>query len=215
MTGLHRRDVERLRRANPEEHQFEDLVTRIVSLWQIDKRFRTSDGKPRVLEFGKPSVGKSSAAFSRLVQSVSKELSPATVLFELERTNIVKKTEAGVELLRQSYSPSERIEHGFVLLSRDLRDLLQAVHENLERSNDVPNLHARTLFDSIRTENLEKVRKWVLEEGHRFHKKVREYLAAHDQDITPKKGYEGGLSTIAVTSFSCSAEEVNEDKAKE
>ena len=197
MTGIHRKDIDRLKEAPPSLSAEESLISRVVGHWQTDRRFITKEGKPRVLTFG--FLG---SAFGELVESISKELNPATVLFELERTGVVERSPTGIKLLTQSYSPSDKVEYGLTLLADDCGDLMESVQENLSNSHTLPNLHARTVFDKIREEDLDELRSWLKKEGHALHLKARIKLSKLDQEICPKSHYAGKFVKVILGTFS-------------
>ena len=85
---------------------------------------------------------------------------------------------------------------GYNLLSADLNSLARTVDENLSAPEEQKNLHARTEFDNIYYKDLPTIRKWLLEEGTRFHDKARSFLAQYDQDIVPDRGGDAGAFVV-------------------
>lgn len=197
MTGVHRKDIERIRKNVAPGPGRGELLTKIVGAWQSDPRFCTQARQPRILK-GPRAVGE----FYELVLSVAKELNPATVLFELERQGIVERSERGVKLLRSAYATPADFEHVVGLLGRDFEDITTAVSENLERIDNVPNLHSRTEFDQVRPENLPELRSWLIQEGHALHARVREKLGAIDQDTNPDPKFNGKTVKVLLGTFS-------------
>ena len=181
-SGLQRRDVERIYRRSDIKSEPQGLLNKIVGQWQWDQRFTNSRGKACGLSFD----GESSEFYS-LARSVSNDLNPATLLFELERRGLARRD--GDKLLLQSdvclissAHGSDFIEEGFSLLSDDLVDLSLAVEENLQRST-AKNLHARTTFDNIPMSHEKTIRAWLLKEGSLFHRRIREFLSQYDRDF--------------------------------
>lgn len=119
--------------------------------------------------------------FIQLIQSISTELNPYTVLFELERVGVVKRTSHGIKLLKSVYLTKDKIE-GYQFLSEDTDDLIQAVQENLEDQNNNPNLHLKTEYDNIPSTCIPQIKNWLLKEGSLFHKKARNFLSSFDSD---------------------------------
>ena len=193
MTGLHRRDVERLASGEPLYDGRDSVPERIVGVWQHSKRFTNVKRKPRPL---------SRSEFDKLVEGVSRELSPSTVLFELKRSGVVEVRGEKFHLSRMTYSPSDKVEHGLAILSSDLNDMIEAVDENLSKITDIPNLHARTEFDNVRPEQLAEMRAFLVREGHEFHRKVRNFISQQDQDISPDPNFSGQGVKVVVGSFS-------------
>ena len=196
MTGIHRRDVTRLTES-PELSEFQATVlVRVVALWQHDPRFQTTRHEPRVLTFG--TVG---SEFHELVAAVHREFNPATILSELEHTGVVTRTARGIRLELQSYSPRGNPEQGFAILSRDIQDLISVVDRNTAGNESLSNLHVRTEYDRVRASAIPEIRRWLLQEGHNFHRKVREMVSKFDQDISPTSADPGPVVRVAVGSF--------------
>lgn len=181
MTGLQRKDIVRLGSVEEEPQTF-DLIARIVGQWTSNKRFQTETGRPKRLFL----EGKE-GSFWTLVESVSTDLNPYTVLFELERAGVAERDETGwIQLSRSIPSIEGHAVDGLNLLAEDHSDLLGAVYENLFDRQDVPNLHIRTYFDNLCPEDEAKVRRWLLDKGTEWQREVRDYLSRFDKDINHK-----------------------------
>lgn len=191
MTGLHRRDVMRLYRDESSIDEPRNLISRIIGQWQQDKRFTTKAGAPRVLSF----EGENSD-FRNLVRLMSGDLKPGTVLAELERLHVVERTPRGLRLLRPSYMPRENVAEGFGMLSDDMNDLISSVEQNIFDPPAVPNLHARTEYDKVRADAVQKIRVWLMKEGSKFHRRARAYISNFDLDINPN--LKGPVETVRV-----------------
>lgn len=194
ITGLHRRDVQRLLEGSAPKESQGALVARVIGQWEQDPRFRTKGGAPKVL-----STGSADSDFHRLVATVSKDVNPGTVLRELERTGVIEHTDRGAKLIGRAYNVGERVEEGMAILTSDVDDLVVAVEENLLGEVDVPNLHGRTEYDNISVDALPEIREWVFKEGSLFHRKVRDYLSRFDRDINPEVGGKGGARVVFST----------------
>ena len=199
MTGVHRKDVARLLDAAPSVRASKNLTARIIGAWRNSKRFCNASGKPRVLA----AEGKESE-FVSLVQSVSADLNPYTILFELERIGAVERSRNGLRLVSRLYNPQGDPTAGIGLLSSDINDLMHAVEENIEgqQSDLAPNLHIKTEYDNIPESASQEIRSWCLREGSAFHQRVRNYLSRYDRDISNKKRTAGPSIRVAVGAFS-------------
>ena len=203
-TGLHRRDVMRLWRDEEAPKRGADLVTRVIGQWQADERFLSAAGRPVMLDL----EGRK-GSFAELVQSVSSDLNPYTVLFELERAGAAERTEKGIRLLRNSHQPREDIGEGLDLLGEDSLVLMSAVSENVLDNPKMENLHIKTVYDNIAPSNESSIREWFLRNGGELHRKAREHLSALDRDINPKapginvkSGPKSGKLRATVVTFS-------------
>lgn len=186
MTGVHRRDIQRLRsREQPGEYE-KDLVTKVIGRWLTDRQFTTKDRSPRTLTY----EGAESEFFD-LVRTVSSDVGPLAVLFELDRIQAVERTRSGLKLVHESYVPQGDPGEGFELLARDSCDLLHAVEENVLMQKDPSNFHARTEFDNVRPAAIKDLKNWFLKEGHKFHARIRDIVSRHDQDVNPDRKFKG------------------------
>ena len=195
MTGVHRKDVVRILKLGPGIPDSDTFITRVMGQWQSDPRFLTAAKKPRVLVY----EGDHSE-FHELCKAVSQDLKAGTIAFEMERIGAVERTRKGLKLTKGAFSVKENYGVAYRQLGLDLEDLLSAVDHNISESPKLPNLHARTEYDNVYVDALPKIRKWVLEEGSRFHRKLRDYVSKFDKDIHP--GDKPGGGRIVIGSFS-------------
>lgn len=208
LTGVHRKDVSRLDNNQHEVLESRNVSARVVGQWQQDKRFCSKAGKPRVLS----AQGKASE-FVKLVQSVSVDLNPYTVLYELLRVGAIERTAQGIKLRTRVYLPKGDLPQGFKLLSADLSDMLRAVEENLLDPPVVPNHHIKTEYDNIPQQHAEKIRNWFYHEGSTFHQKARKFLASFDRDFSKQVAKNDGRLRVALGSFS-RIEDISEGDSK-
>jgi Family of unknown function (DUF6502) len=201
MTGVHRKEVSSQIEKTIYKHNV-TLIGKVIGTWQHARKYQDSQGDPIAL-----TIGFDDSDFNRLVRSVSKELNPASVLFDLERTGSVELTDKFIKLKKGSYTPPKNFEVGIDILAADIGDMIVAVEENLTGEKDEKNLHARTVFDALRIDKLCELKNWVKQEGHEFHKKVREKFSEYDQDINPEIDYQGPKARVIVGSFSRIEEE--------
>lgn len=196
MTGMHRRDVMRLKGSEAYGGSMgKGLIAKVVGQWRTKKKYLTKSGKPRPLTLG------SYAEFAELVASVSQDLSPGAVYFELERVKAVTREGDIVKLNVQNYYPKGDVLAGFNIVERDTEDLICAVEENLFGSSKLPHLHLRTEYDRVRANASEKVKVWLLKEGYAFQVRVRDKIAKFDQDVNPDPKYKGEFIRVALGTF--------------
>jgi hypothetical protein len=181
-TGLHRRDVARLAEQESTPLQTTHALSRIIATWENHPDFTTKLGKARILKHDG-----NDCEFNLLVRSVTSDLHPGTVLFQLEQIGAVEKTPHGVKLLNASENIKNDPIKAYQLLSKDMEDLPIAVDENISGNRALPHLHARTEYDNIIEDALPKIEEWLLKEGSAFHQKARNYLSQFDRDLYPQK----------------------------
>ncbi|RIL12607.1 MAG: hypothetical protein DCC75_00160 [Proteobacteria bacterium] len=197
MTGLHRKEVKRFSAAGePVRKQAPHVLVRVLNVWEQDSRFHSKTGRKRALTH----EGENSE-FKSLVECVSKDVHPGTVLFEMERMGLVRKRSGLVRLIKQYPRFHQDPSKGLDFLKRDIESLFESVEENLFNREEVPNLHIRTEFDNMVKSAVPEIRKWLLEEGAAFHKKARDFLSQSDLDLNPGIQGEGG-GRVSVTAMS-------------
>ena len=196
LTGINRKEIKRLLEKEPKGEDQESLIFKVLGKWQASKAY-SQGGKPKKLTYKK-----ADSQFSKLVQSVNKDFNPATVLFQLQRLNLVKVDNDLLELLEPEYIPSENVDLQFTILSEDTSDLMSAVSENILDQKEIPNLHRRTMYDNIDPDKVDQVKKWIMLEGLKLHKKAREYISKYDLDINPKDNFKEKGAKIVLGTFS-------------
>ena len=103
-TGVHRKDVKRLRAAIRDgvvENSPIKGLAMVMSVWVNDASFQEADGRPRVL----PRKGATGhPGFDDLIRASKVDLAPPTVLTELEAQALVKiHDDGGIELLSTTF----------------------------------------------------------------------------------------------------------------
>ena len=198
MTGLQRREVMRLLESPSDEGGQANLLLRIVGAWQQGKRYLDKRGKPMALD-----CEGAESAFAKLVQSVSQDLNPYTVLFELERVGVVTRVHGEARLVAQVYVPGD-LDHSMELLTQDQEALVLGVAENIFDQPEVPHLHIATHYDNIPESRLGEIKEWLLRKGRDFHQEARAYLGGLDRDLNPDLPPGVGRGRVLVGTFSLS-----------
>ncbi|MDD2941709.1 MAG: DUF6502 family protein [bacterium] len=205
MTGVHRKDIASIKKEADEnrpglsQRRTLSVIQRILNNWQTMPDFRDPSGQPKNLAY----FGKNSE-FNQLVNSVSSDLNPYSVLFELERSGAAQKTESGLKLMANIENLKTDSISAYELLAKDILSLSEAVEENIG-DNSRPmaaNLHIRTEYDNIAADHLPEIRDWLLHEGSDLHQRARIFLSHFDRDINPKAPGETFAAKVVLGSFS-------------
>lgn len=196
LTGLDRRDISRFQKDGSFFTRKVNLLSRVIGQWEQDSRFSKGAGRPKLL-----TCEGTSSEFFALVQSVSKDLNPYTVLSELERVGAVVRDKDKLRLSTEVYVPRGDVQDGLRILGLDVQDLLSAVEKNLIESDKTPHLHIRTQYDNLSPEALEKIQNWFLEKGGELHREARQFLSNHDKDLNPKITKGGARAVIGSFAF--------------
>lgn len=198
MTGVHRKDVDRI--INQEESTIPSegsLIARVIGQWRSHSDFTNKIGEPRVL-----SNKGSQDQFSQLIRSVSSELNPSLVLAELERVGAVIPHRLGLKLVAHAYVPDRDQLRHYQLLADDSRDLAECVDENISKPPAEKNLHIKTEYDGVPDSLISEVSHWLLKQGTAMHEKFAAYMSSKDKDLNPDLKKLPGRNRITITSFS-------------
>ena len=96
------------------------------------------------------SIEGDNSEFRELVECVSKDTNPATMLFELERIGAVEHTKNGIRRLTGESYYRGAPEKAINLIFRNVETLVESGEENLEATHKLRNLFLRTEYDNVR-----------------------------------------------------------------
>lgn len=133
LTGIHRKEVSRLRGAGAPVNVVPVAVSRtsrILARWLADPAFTDGDGRPlplpRSSEGGEPS-------FDRLVESVTRDVRPRVVLDEWRDRGLVTRDAADrIVLSETAFVPQSGSDQQLYYLGRNLHDHIAAAVTNVE-----------------------------------------------------------------------------------
>lgn len=145
LSGVHRKDVRRLRTPSTEPAPAEvslPFASEVVTRWVSDRRFRTAKGKPRILP---RSADGPEPSFDALVAGISTDVRPKVLLDELLRLGVVRLTaERDVELLMGAFVPQKNRRQRLFYLGRNLHDHIAACVHNL--ADREPSMMEQSVF---------------------------------------------------------------------
>ena len=173
LTGVHRKDVRRLRQvplghAAPPESVY--LGAQLVALWTSDSRFAYKNGRPRPLDRLSSPNGQSS--FDLLVTSVSKDIRPRSILDEWFRLGVVEiDSKDRVCLKTDAFVPTEGFEEKAYYLGQNLQDHLAAARHNVQ-GNTPPYMERSVYYDDLTKESVKELRRVSEKEGMRALKTI-------------------------------------------
>ena len=178
LTGVHRKDVARLRREYAENHQeavegfsqessadnpnnnTASLGARLVAEWMANPRFlqqERKDNPPAPLPF-RDSESRGHADFCELVETVCrKDIRPRSVLDEWLRLGIVSVSDDMISLNTEAFAPKAGLAEKAYFFGRNIQDHVEAGANNLRGS--APPFYDRSVFyDQLSQDSVEELR---------------------------------------------------------
>jgi hypothetical protein len=160
LTGIHRKDVKRLRAEILPEAPIPETVSlgmRLAAAWN-EVPFADADGEP--LRLPRLASGEATVSFEALVESVSKDIRPRAVLDEWLRLGVVEiDGEDRVHLKRSAFVPQQGFEEKAFYLGLNLHDHAAAIADNLAADSAGPWLERCVHYDAVRADDLDALRR--------------------------------------------------------
>jgi hypothetical protein len=148
MTGVHRKDVKRLREQSPDAAAPPRSVSRgarMIGLWTGDSRYLDADQQPRRL---------GRQEFEALVLSVSQDVHPRTIIDEWLQRGLLETDDNGdLQLRSEAFVPSENVSELAYYFGRNLHDHLAAAGENLA-GRQPPHLERAVYYGGLTPESV-------------------------------------------------------------
>jgi hypothetical protein len=193
LTGVHRKDVRRLRR----EPVADDAPPRSVSLggqiivrWTGRQEYLDSRGRPRALPRLRRDGG--ARSFEALAESVSKDVGPRAMLDELLRLGIVEINRRDcVRLNKAAFVPREGYEEKAFYLAKNVHDHLAAAVDNL-RGDTPPHLERSVHYAELSEHSVAQLRRLAERVGmHGLNRINRVAQALKQADTKHQRGGHG------------------------
>lgn len=166
LTGVHRKDVRRLRRetgADGAPPASIYLGAQLVALWISDDRFLDREGNPRPLPRRRRDGAESS--FDDLVTTVSKDIRPRAVLDEWLRLGAVEiDAEDRVCLKAEAFVPAKGFEEKAYYFGRNLHDHMAAARHNVQ-GGEPPFLERSVYYDQLSPSSVKALAELSEQEG--------------------------------------------------
>lgn len=159
ISGVHRKDVKRLRHALPEERaaipQDVSLGAQIIAAWNADPALVDEDGAPKPLARFAQDGGAQS--FETLVKSVSRDIHPRALLDEWLRRGIALINDRNeVCLQAEAFIPEKGYSEKMFYFGHDLHDHAAAVVHNVT-GGQPPMLERCVHYDGLDFADVEKI----------------------------------------------------------
>jgi hypothetical protein len=168
ITGLHRKDVKRLRETagqSPASKATPPLSALLIARWTGDRLFSDSQGTP--LPLARLATMDAEKSFDALVTGVSKDIRPRAVLDEWLRQGIARlDSEDRVHLLMDAFVPAAGQDDKTYYFGRNLHDHVAAGVHNL-LGEQPPLLERNVYYDQLTPESVQRLAALSREEGMR------------------------------------------------
>ena len=182
LTGLNRRDVARIRAAEPSamlEAVYMSHGSRILAGWHLDADFVDAGGQPvrLALEGGPPS-------FQALARRYAPDLPHIALFKELSAAGAVELCDDGhLQALMRSYIPKSFDPNQIRLWGSILHDVASTLAYNVTRAPAVAaRFERRAIHARVRRSAAPEFREFLEREGQRFLERIDGWLAEHAAD---------------------------------
>lgn len=174
ITGVHRKDVHRIRHETLDEAMPKktNFSAQIIAEWVGNPMFLTPSGQPKKLL--RLSSDLNETSFDTLVASVSKDIRARSVFDEWLRVGIVTLDPHGyVELNTEAFIPEEDMEEKLGFLGMNVHDhLAAAVNNTLEQ----PRMFERCVYyDQLTRDQIEQLHQLTHEHGMAYLKIMNQF----------------------------------------
>jgi len=150
LTGVHRKDVKRLREAPVSASAAVPLVpvaASVVARWISEPRFLNADQTARALARTPRRSGVGEPDFTTLVAEVSRDVGARAVLDELARLGVVELREDGYVALKTSgFVPHEGLDESFHFLAANVSEHLATAVHNLAPDRQGPRMLEQSAY---------------------------------------------------------------------
>lgn len=189
VTGVHRKDVRRIRHLEPpgdEPPPAVSLAGQVIARWTGDDRFTDAEGSPRPL--ARASDGRT-PGFDDLVNTVSRQdVHPGSVLSELVRLGVAEEDAQGrVRLLAEAFVPDSDFDDKVYFFGHNVRDHLAAVARNLA-GDESPLLERSVYYRGVPAEAMPDLEKLARTAGMHAIQQVNRRALAQKRPGRRKSG---------------------------
>lgn len=181
LTGVHRKDVKRLRNAGYEDEMVPKAVSlgsQIINVWMTEKKWLDKDNMP--LDLPRSSSRKGMKSFESLVESISKDVRSRAVLDELVRAGLVEVIDDYVYLKTEAFIPKEGLEESLYYLGRGISSHLNAAISNVQGEQQ-PFFDRMVHYDSIPVDVVKQLTRDSGQEAMEFLKSVNRTAKKHSR----------------------------------
>ena len=153
LTGVHRKEIRRLREMPADSLDAPDtvsLVSQVVARWVGTATFTDGAGRPLALPRAKVDAADAEPSFDKLVESITTDIRPRTVLDSLLSHRVVfMDPENRVQLNTDAFIPRPGREEQLYYFARNLHDHVAAAVANIGAGGAPPFLDRSVHYDRL------------------------------------------------------------------
>ena len=165
LTGVHRKEIRRLRAMPPDRGEAPDIVTlasQIVARWVATAPFVDADGRPLALPRTTNGTPGPTPSFDSLVASVTTDIRPRAVLDDLLDHGVVfMNAHDCVQLNAEAFIPRPGREEQLFYFARNLHDHVAAAVANISAADTPPFLDRSVHYDRLTPEQAQILRDYA------------------------------------------------------
>jgi len=165
LTGVHRKEIRRLREMPVDPSEAPDIVTlasQIVARWVGTAPFIDAAGRPLPLRRVNGDANDLKPSFDKLVEAVTTDIRPRAVLDDLLGHGVVVMDEADcVKLNTDAFIPRPGREEQLFYFARNLHDHVAAAVANITAAEVPPFLDRSVHYDRLTPEQAETLREYA------------------------------------------------------
>jgi hypothetical protein len=185
LTGVHRKDVRRLRHASEAGSPAplsRDVAASLVSRWLADPRATDGAGRPIPIPFR----AKQGVSFVELARATTRDLRPKPILDELVRSGAAECPARNRVVLRTTaYVPAGGQLEKLAMLAEDPAELLETMRRNVFETGE-GRFQRKVSFDNVGADALPAVRRKLTRIGERTIDAIQKVLSPYDRDLHPE-----------------------------
>ncbi|MBX2878954.1 MAG: hypothetical protein KTR32_03425 [Granulosicoccus sp.] len=181
LTGLYRKEVVRVKAlpsvgTNAADDRY-NRSARVVTGWTQDSEFCTKRGKPATLPMEGP------VSFSALVRRYSGDMTPRSVLEELQRLAVVEVTQQQrVKLLTRAYIPATSELDALQILGTDVTEMIDTIRHNIKADVDAKRFQRKVVYLHIPQRHVKAFKDYATKESQALLEKLDRWLARKDTE---------------------------------
>lgn len=181
LTGLYRKEVVRVKALPPVGASAADdrynRSARVVTGWTQDGEFCTKQGKPATLAIEGP------GSFTSLVKRYSGDMTPRSVLEELQRLGVVELTsQKRIRLLSRAYIPVASELDTLQILGTDVSELIDTIRHNIHADIDSRRFQRKVAYLHIPARHVHEFKQYAARESQLLLEKLDRWLARMDTE---------------------------------